>query len=231
MQGEADPASPRPADPENSGSPVDRARVRAAVAELLTALGEDPTRPELADTPARVADAYSELFAGVGVDASEILAQDALPIGDAATELIALRGIPFRSMCEHHLLPFSGVASVAYLPADRLAGLGRIARAVDVVASRPQMQERMSEQLASAVEDGLGARGVLVVLSASHGCLWARGTRTVGADAVTLASRGELADPARRGRRSPCSERPPRCPSERSAPGLRHPQRDAGLVQ
>jgi GTP cyclohydrolase I len=179
--------------------PIDRSRVRAAVAELLSALGEDPDRPELAGTPARVAEAYTELFAGVGVDAAAVLARDALSIGDAATELVALRGIPFRSMCEHHLLPFSGMAAVAYLPADRLAGLGRIARAVEVLSSRPQMQERLSEQLAAAVEEGLGARGVLVVLSASHGCLWARGTRTTGANAVTLASRGELADPARRG--------------------------------
>jgi GTP cyclohydrolase I len=200
-EADRDVAQP-PAGPAASGTNrvagIDRPRVRAAVEELLAALGEDPSRPELAGTPARVADAYTELFAGVGVDASAVLGEDALPIGDAATELVALRSIPFRSMCEHHLLPFSGMASVAYLPTDRLAGLGRIVRAVEVLASRPQVQERLSEQLASAVEEGLGAKGVLVVLSASHGCLWARGTRTSGANAVTLASRGVLADPARR---------------------------------
>jgi GTP cyclohydrolase I len=177
---------------------VDGSRVRAAVEELLSALGEDPSSPTLADTPSRVAAAYIELFAGVGVDATAILAEDAMALPSPLTEVVALRGIPFRSVCEHHLLPFTGEAAVAYLPGDRIAGLGHIARALEALASRAQLQERLTEQLATAVEEGLGARGVLVLVSASHACLWARGTRTTGANAVTLASRGELSDPARR---------------------------------
>jgi GTP cyclohydrolase I len=178
--------------------PLDEARLRAAVEDLLAALGEDPSRPELAATPARVAATYAELFSGVGIDAAALLAEDAMPAPQPVPEIVALRGIAFRSVCEHHLLPFTGQAAVAYLPGERLAGLGRIARAVDVLASRPQLQERLTEQLASAVEEGLAARGVLVVVSAAHGCLWARGTRTAGANVITLASRGMLTDPARR---------------------------------
>ncbi|WP_210507695.1 GTP cyclohydrolase I [Naasia sp. SYSU D00057] len=178
--------------------PFDEARARAAVESLLLALGEDPSRPELAETPARVAESFSEMLAGTGVDPSAILADGAVVLDVAPTETVALRDIPFRSVCEHHLLPFAGSASVAYLPGDRVAGLGRIARAVDAVASRLQVQERLTEQLATAVEEGLGARGVLVVLSAAHSCLWARGSRTAGATAVTVAARGAFTDPVRR---------------------------------
>ena len=178
--------------------PLDEARLRVAVENLLVALGEDPARPELAGTPARVAATYAEMFSGVGVDAAAVLAEDLMTLPAPATEVVALRGIPFRSVCEHHLLPFTGRAAVAYLPGEHIAGLGRIARAVEALASRPQIQERLTEQVASAVEKGLGARGVLVIVSASHACLWARGTRTTGANAVTLASRGALTEPVRR---------------------------------
>ncbi|WP_210479882.1 GTP cyclohydrolase I [Naasia sp. SYSU D00948] len=176
--------------------PFDEARARAAVEELLAALGAD--RPDLAGTPGRVAEAYAEMLSGTDVDAAAILADGTVALAEPPSETVALRDIPFRSVCEHHLLPFAGTAGVAYLPRDSVAGLGRIARAVDAVASRLQLQERLTEELATAVEAGLAARGVLVVLSASHSCLWARGSRTAGASAVTVAARGDFADPALR---------------------------------
>jgi GTP cyclohydrolase I len=177
---------------------IDGVRVRAAVAELLEALGEDPARPGLVETPARTAEGLTELFSGLGVDAVEVLAEGSFAAGSTAGQLVALTDIPFRSVCAHHLLPFEGTADIAYLAGERLAGLGRLARAVDALASRPQLQEELTDQLATAVESALGPTGVLVTLRASHACLWARGTRTSGATAITSSARGDLADPVRR---------------------------------
>lgn len=162
--------------------------------ELLAAIGEDPAREGLTGTPDHVADAYAELFSGVGVDAAAVLdeSSDVLEL-TAAAEPVILRDVPFRSTCEHHLLPFTGTASLAYLPRTRVTGLGRLARVVDVVASRPQVQERLTDEIAEAVERGLDAEGVVVVVTASHACLWARGTRTSGASVVTIAGRGSYA--------------------------------------
>lgn len=180
--------------------PIDRSRIEAAVSELLAAIGEDPTRGGLAETPRRVADAYTELFAGVGVDPAEALERrsDFPDSAERAGEVVVLRGIEFRSVCEHHLLPFFGAAHVAYLPGPRFAGLGALARAVEVAAARPQLQERLTEDIADALERGLAARGALVVLEAAHGCVSARGPRQGTARTVTLAARGELVDPVRR---------------------------------
>nr|WP_256470138.1 GTP cyclohydrolase I [Herbiconiux sp. L3-i23] len=177
---------------------MDADRIRRAVSELLSAIGEDQTRDGLRETPARVADAYAELFSGVGVDASLVLSEASDVATGEDAEPVVLADVPFRSMCEHHLLPFQGTASIAYLPRTRLTGLGRIARVLDVVSSRPQLQERLTEDIADAIERGLDARGVVVILSANHACLWARGTRTQGARTVTIAGRGEYADPAGR---------------------------------
>lgn len=179
---------------------IDATRIEAAVAELLAAIGEDPARPGLVDTPRRVATAYRELFGGLGVDPAEALAAraDFPDSADRAGEVVVLRGIEFRSMCEHHLLPFFGSAHVAYLPGERFAGLGALARAVEIAAARPQLQERLTEDIADALVDGLAPRGALVVLEASHGCVSARGPRQEAARTVTLAARGELAEPARR---------------------------------
>ncbi|MDH6179825.1 GTP cyclohydrolase I [Microbacteriaceae bacterium SG_E_30_P1] len=177
---------------------VDSERIEAAVAELLQAIGEDATRPGLEQTPRRVAEAYAEFFSGVGVDAAALLASDMDLAADERGELVLLRDVAFRSVCEHHLLPFVGVAHVAYVPADRVVGLGSIARVVETVASRPQVQERVGEQIADALADGLGAEGVLVVLDATHACVTTRGPRQSGSSTVTVASRGVLADPARR---------------------------------
>jgi len=179
---------------------IDSGRIEAAVAELLAAIGEDPSREGLRQTPRRVATAYEELFAGVGQDPAEALVarSDFPDSAERAGEVVVLRGIEFRSMCEHHLLPFFGAAHVAYLPGARFAGLGALARTVEIAAARPQLQERLTEDIADALSTGLGARGALVVLEAAHGCVSARGPRQESARTVTLAARGELEDPVRR---------------------------------
>ncbi len=175
----------------------DRPRIEAAVAEILAAIGEDPARPGLETTPRRVADAYEEFFAGVGKDPFDDLGEP-VPLEGADAETVLLRDIRFRSVCEHHLLPFLGVAHVAYLPGERVVGLGRIPSVIETLAARPQMQERLTEQIADVLEDGLGARGVLVVLDASHSCVTTRGARQTESTTVTMATRGEFADPAAR---------------------------------
>ena len=173
---------------------VDRDRAVRAVRELLFAVGEDPDREELASTPARVADAYAEFFSGVGVDPISILA-DAVPVGEDTGELVFVRDIALRSVCEHHLLPFRGRAHVAYRPGAKVVGLGALPRVVEVLAARPQMQERLGEQIAEAIVQGLSPEGVLVVLEASHGCVADRGVKQADATVVTIASRGSLSQP------------------------------------
>ena len=175
----------------------DRARIEAAVAEILAAIGEDPSRPGLASTPSRVADAYAEFFSGVGVDASAELGEP-VPLETARAETVIVRDIAFRSVCEHHLLPFLGVAHVAYLPGETVVGLGRIPRVIDALAARPQIQERLTEQIADAIEQGAGAQGVLVVLDASHACVTTRGPRQTASTTVTVAARGAYTEPAAR---------------------------------
>ncbi|HYP73414.1 MAG TPA: GTP cyclohydrolase I, partial [Microbacterium sp.] len=174
---------------------VDRDRVAAAVRDILAAIGEDPDRPGLKATPQRVADAYAEFFAGVGEDAAAPLehtisvsrgpAPDTLPSG-----AVLLRGIRFRSVCEHHLLPFAGHAHIAYLPGEQVVGLGALPKVVDVLAARPQVQERLGEQIADTIAASLDARGVLVVLDAAHECVTMRGPRQIDATTVTVAARG-----------------------------------------
>lgn len=183
---------------------VDRERVAGLVRELLEAIGEDPDRPGLRLTPQRVADAYAEFYGGVGEDAAAPLAHtisvsrgpapDTLPSG-----AVMLRDIRFRSMCEHHLLPFAGHAHIAYLPGEEVVGLGALPRVVEILAARPQVQERLGEQIADAIAASLDARGVLVVLDATHQCVTMRGERQPDASTVTIAARGELAEPAARG--------------------------------
>jgi len=184
---------------------VDRERVEAAVRELIAAIGDDPRREGLATTPQRVAEAYEEFFAGVGDDPLRHLTGSDVRLDDAAVdaapadaEVVLLRGLRFRSMCEHHLLPFTGVAHVAYLPGERIVGLGRVPRVIDTLAARPQLQERLTEQIADVLEAGLEPRGVLVVLEASHGCMMHRGPRQQESSTVTVASRGGLAESAAR---------------------------------
>ena len=172
---------------------VDKGRIAAAVREILDAIGDDPTRPGLDVTPERVADSFAEFFAGVGVDAAVGL-RDAGSTADVeSTDPVIVRDIDFRSMCEHHLLPFSGVAHVAYVPTTTVLGLGHIARVVDVVSSRPQVQERLGLDVADAITRGADAAGVLVILDARHECVSARGARQSNASAVTVSATGVCA--------------------------------------
>lgn len=169
---------------------VDRARAEAAVAEFLRAMGEDPERPALASTARRVAELGMERFAGVDVDPVPALA--AAAIADVqATGPVAFRDVPFVSTCEHHLLPFAGTASIVYAPTGRVAGLGALDRVVETLAARPQVQERLADEIAETVTRGLAARGVLVLLTATHDCVRMRGRRLPGTSVVTLAARGD----------------------------------------
>ena len=181
-------------------APIDTGRIEAAVAEILSAIGEDPTRAGLSATPQRVAQAYTEFFGGLGTDPLVHLADSAefVPGDHGAGELVMMRGIEFRSVCEHHLLPFTGVAHIAYVPRNRIVGLGRLPRVVDTLASRPQVQERLTEEIADALQAGLDPAGIAVVLEAVHGCVTSRGERQPNSSTVTLASRGTLGNPAAR---------------------------------
>lgn len=182
---------------------VDVERIARAVREILEAIGENPDRPGLERTPQRVAEAYAEFFGGLAVDPMSHLA-DSVPVGQtdaglpATSDAVVLRDLDFRSVCEHHLLPFVGRAHVAYLPGDRVVGLGRIPAVVETLANRPQLQERLAEEIADTLAAGLGARGVLVVLDAQHRCVTTRGARQQHSSTITIASRGELADPVAR---------------------------------
>jgi GTP cyclohydrolase I len=176
---------------------IDRGGIEAAVGQLLDAIGEDRARAGLVDTPARVAEAWEGFFAGVGQDPLAPLA-DASEFAGESGELVVLRDVAFRTMCEHHLLPVLGVAHLAYAPGARIVGLGRLLQVVEILAARPQLQERLTDEIADALADGLAAAGVLVVLDAVHGCVSARGPRQTASSTVTVASRGSLSDPAAR---------------------------------
>ena len=175
---------------------IDRARIEAAVVELLHAIGEDPTKASYSSTPERVAQAYAEFYAGVGHAPLEHL-RESVPI-DQLSDAVVVTDITVRSMCEHHLLPFLGVAHVAYLPGDRVVGLGKLPRVVNTLAARPQMQESLTEQIADALVEGLDPRGVLVVIEARHQCVAARGVEQTNSRTVTIASRGALTEPTAR---------------------------------
>lgn len=176
---------------------VDKGRIEAAVREILIAIGDDPDREGLVGTPERVARAYDEMFVGVGQDPAELLATT---FDIAHDELVLVRDIEVASCCEHHLLPFSGVAHVGYIPAadGRVTGLSKIARLVDLFAKRPQVQERLTTQIADALVTHLNARGVIVVIECEHLCMSMRGVRKPGAKTVTSAVRGILHNPATR---------------------------------
>ncbi|PZU46824.1 MAG: GTP cyclohydrolase I FolE [Arsenicicoccus sp.] len=192
-----------PATPEVTagGQPVlqgvDHARIEAAVREILLAVGEDPDRDGLQDTPARVARSYAEIFGGLRQDPRAVLGTTFDVDHD---EMILVKDISLYSVCEHHLVPFHGSAHVAYIPgADgRVVGLSKLARLVDVYARRPQVQERLTTQIADALEDHLAPRGVLVVVEAEHLCMSMRGVRRPGARTLTSTVRGQLRNQATR---------------------------------
>ena len=175
----------------------DHARAEAAVRELLIAIGEDPEREGLLDTPARVARAYAELTAGLRMEADDVLTTT-FDIGH--DEMVLVRDIELWSMCEHHLVPFTGVAHVGYIPAEsgKITGLSKLARLVDVYAKRPQVQERLTTQVADSLMEILEARGVIVVIEAEHLCMTMRGVRKAGARTITSAVRGIMHNAATR---------------------------------
>jgi GTP cyclohydrolase IA len=177
---------------------IDTGRIEAAVAEILAAIGEDASRPGLATTPQRVAESYRDFFSGIGADPLEQLAESVDLEEGRRGELVLLRDIEFRSICEHHLLPFVGIAHVAYVPRARVVGLGKLPRVIEILANRPQLQERLTEEIADALQTGLDPLGVLVVVDAVHGCVWARGVRQTKSSTVTMASRGTLGEPVAR---------------------------------
>ncbi len=174
--------------------PLDLPRIEAAVRETLAAVGEDPDRDGLLDTPGRVARAYAESFAGLHADPAQVLAKT---FAVDHQELVIVRDIAMYSTCEHHLLPFHGVAHIGYLPQGGVVtGLSKLARLVDLYARRPQVQERMTSQIADALVEHLAVLGCIVVIEAEHLCMSMRGIRKPGARTITSAVRGALADNA-----------------------------------
>ena len=175
--------------PRTSERSVDLPRIEAAVREILIAVGEDPEREGLLETPARVARMFTEMFAGLGQDPGEPLKKTFTQKYD---EMVLVKDIGFESMCEHHLLPFIGKAHVAYLPNGKIVGISKLARVVELLARRPQVQERMTEELADLIMDRLDARGVGVVVEAMHTCMTIRGIRKPTSLCTTSAMRGSF---------------------------------------
>jgi GTP cyclohydrolase I len=167
----------------------DEEKIRNAVTDIIRAIGEDPSREGIRDTPARVAEMYAELFMGLGKDP-----RDDLEVGFELghREMVILKDIPFYSMCEHHLLPFYGVAHVGYIPNEegRIVGISKLARVVETIARRPQVQERMTTEIADAILEGIKADGVAVVIHAEHLCMIMRGIKKPGSNVITSAIRG-----------------------------------------
>jgi GTP cyclohydrolase I len=176
---------------------VDLPRIEAAVREILIAVGEDPDRSGLVDTPKRVAKSFAETLSGLHQNPEDVLG---VTFDMDHEELVLVKDIPFYSTCEHHLVPFHGVAHVGYIPSHdgRVTGLSKLARLVDIYARRPQVQERLTSQVADALVHHLKPRGVIVVISCEHMCMSMRGVRKPGAHTVTSAVRGQLHDPATR---------------------------------
>jgi len=168
-------------------APVDLERIQKAVREILAAVGEDPDREGLQETPARVARMYAEMFSGLHHDPREHTKKF---FAEKYDEVVLVRDISFCSMCEHHLLPFTGKAHIAYVPNGKVIGLSKLARVVEVHARRPQVQERLTEDIANLLVSELGAKGVAVVIEASHSCMTIRGVRKPGSLCVTSAMKG-----------------------------------------
>ena len=167
----------------------DEGAIKTAVTSIIKAIGEDPKREGLVDTPRRMAEMYEELFVGLGKDPKEELAVG-YELGHR--EMVIVRDIPFYSMCEHHLLPFYGTVDIGYIPdvSGRVVGISKLARVVEILARRPQIQERMTTQIADAIFEGLGADGVALVVKATHLCMIMRGIEKPGSSVITSAIRG-----------------------------------------
>ena len=180
-----------------SGSAVDQPRIQRAIREILAAIGEDPDRDGLVETPRRVARAYAEMYAGLHQDAADVLSTS---FELDHQELVLVKDIPFYSTCEHHLVPFHGSAHVGYIPSDdgRVTGLSKLARLVEVYARRPQVQERLTTQIVEALMTHLKPKGAIVVIECEHMCMSMRGIRKPGAKTVTSAVRGQIRETATR---------------------------------
>jgi GTP cyclohydrolase IA len=176
---------------------VERKKIEEGVRLILEGIGDDPEREGVRDTPRRVAEMYEEIFSGVGKDPTPVAS---IVPGANFDEMIMVKDIPLQSLCEHHLLPFSGKAHVAYIPNKdgRITGLSKIARVVDILSKRPQVQERLTTQVADSLMRILEPRGVMVVIECEHMCMSLRGVRKPGAKTLTSAVRGQLRDPATR---------------------------------
>lgn len=174
-------------DAAPAGSPVDLPRIERAVREILAAVGEDPDREGLLETPARVARMYAELMSGLHADPAEHTRKF---FTERYDEVVLVKDISFCSLCEHHLLPFIGKAHIGYVPNGRVIGLSKLARVVEVIARRPQVQERMTESIAKLLVDELDVKGVAVVVEASHSCMTIRGVRKPGSMCITSAMKG-----------------------------------------
>jgi GTP cyclohydrolase I len=184
------------AELETDGT-VDLARIEKAVREILVAVGEDPDRDGLMETPRRVAKAYAEMFAGLHQEPAEVLG---VTFDIDHEELVLVKDIPFYSTCEHHLVPFHGLAHIGYIPSvdGKVTGLSKLARLVEIFARRPQVQERLTTQIVEALEEHLQPRGAIVVIECEHLCMSMRGVRKPGAKTVTSAVRGQLRQQATR---------------------------------
>ena len=174
---------------------IDERSIARAVREILLAIGEDPEREGLRETPERVAEAYAQLFSGLAKDPARHLEGG---FAEEARDLILIRDLPVASLCEHHLLPFTGKAHVGYIPNGRLAGFSELARVVEGYAKRPQLQERLTAQVADALHEKLGSSGAIVVVEAEHTCMTMRGAEAIGSVAVTSAVRGIFEEDAGR---------------------------------
>lgn len=181
------------AEASNGKAPVDKPRIEAAMREVLSAIGEDPNREGLRDTPRRIADVYEEILGGMRIEPTAFLT---VGFEEAHDEMVILRDIPFFSMCEHHLLPFHGVVHVSYIPNGRVVGISKIARLVDAIAQRLQLQERLTCAIADTLMSAVAPQGVAVACEAEHLCMTMRGIKKPGSRMVTSALRGSFATEA-----------------------------------
>ena len=178
-----------------TGQTIDEEAIKTAVVMMLKAIGEDPTREGLRDTPRRIAEMYRELFSGLRRDPAEVLK---VSFDEGHSEMVIVKDIPFYTVCEHHLLPFYGVAHVGYIPRGHVVGISKLARAVEILSRRPQLQERLTSQVADSVMTTLEPHGVGVVLEGAHLCMTMRGVKKPGSKVVTSAMRGVFKNVATR---------------------------------
>ena len=168
---------------------IDQDKIKRAVHDILIAIGEDPSREGIKETPRRIAEMYAEVFSGMKEDSREVLS---VGFEEGHNEMVILKDIPFYSMCEHHLLPFYGMAQIGYIPKGREVGASKLGRVVEILAKRPQLQERLTTQIADTIVEALQPQGVAVVIEAEHLCMTMRGVKKPGSNIVTSAMRGSF---------------------------------------